>query len=132
MKNILIGITSLFLGFALITTTANAGERWRSDWGVVDVLFDNSGTFIAYYSAATNGIIKMKPQGNGRYAGYWARDCGSERAFCDYSRTKANGSQSHCWGTIRGSVNYSDTEFKGSWMGCNGIDGGRWNGSKIQ
>lgn len=128
----------LMIGIALANTPALA-ETWNSDWGPVQVEADGS-TFIARYNNPVSGVIVMRNQGGGNYAGYWARKCTNNRNYqipapvyssegsCSQTRKTASGSNTRCWGIISGHADASDTRFMGTFSTCNGRRIGDWNG----
>ena len=124
----------LLFVFVWVPQTAQAGAQWDSDWGQVDVQVDNSGTFTALYGSdnGDHGVIRMTPEGGGKYSGHWARDCGSdETGTCSSTKPQSTGVQTRCWGYISGRVSNYDTKFTGTWKSCDGKDSGTWNGNKL-
>lgn len=131
-------VTIVIIGGIAFTSAAMA-ETWNSDWGPVSVEADGE-VFVGRYNAPVGGIVVMKHQGNGNYAGYWARSCTSNKRYqipapvyssegsCREKRKTAKGRMTKCWGFISGNANPSNTRFQGTFTTCNNRRLGEWNG----
>ena len=138
MSTLLKSLTIVIIGGITFASTAMA-ETWNSDWGPVSVEADGD-VFVGRYNAPVGGIVVMKHQGNGNYAGYWARSCTSNKRYqipapvyssegsCREKRKTAKGSMTKCWGFISGNANPSNTRFQGTFTTCNNRRLGEWNG----
>jgi hypothetical protein len=138
MPTLLKSLTIAIIGGITFASAAMA-ETWNSDWGPVNVEADGD-VFVGRYNAPVGGIVVMKHQGNGNYAGYWARSCTSNKRYqipapvyssegsCGEKRKTAKGSMTKCWGFISGNANPSNTRFQGTFSTCNNRRLGEWNG----